>query len=144
MLKVGAWLIWIITFKSNKKNLGIRILPAIICVSGKSSELLGHISASLPALLLIIIGGQVTKLWEIQKIHLVFLSYFLNSKQRCKKTPRSAVVTGWGRTSERSRPASVLREVSVSWYLTIPSSHLTILNSHLPFWVYIEPFWIHI
>jgi len=26
---------------------------------------------------------------------------------------RSAVVTGWGRTSERSRPASVLREVSV-------------------------------
>ena len=46
-------------------------------------------------------------------------------------TSRSAVVTGWGRTSERSRPASVLREVSVSfsfhwpWFgITLPGAHL--------------------
>ena len=32
-----------------------------------------------------------------------------------KLSHRSAIVTGWGRTSERSRPASVLREVSVRW-----------------------------
>ena len=34
-------------------------------------------------------------------------------------TSRSAVVTGWGRTSERSRPASVLREVSVSFAFSL-------------------------
>ena len=33
-----------------------------------------------------------------------------------KFSHRSAIVTGWGRTSERSRPASVLREVSVRWF----------------------------
>ena len=49
-----------------------------------------------------------------------------------KLSHRSAIVTGWGRTSERSRPASVLREVSVRWFSFYIRSSKSDASSRLP------------